>query len=59
MKKICPQCGGNELYLESGGVMGGIYRCKNCTYVGTLVIEGDENLAEEIKEGKKAETGKY
>ena len=59
MKYICPQCGSSDMYIESGGIMGGIYHCKKCTYVGTFIIEGDEEMAKDIKEGKKAETGKY
>lgn len=59
MALICPQCGHKTLYLETGGVMGDIYRCKNCTYIGNFVIEGDDDMAEEIEEGKKMETGKY
>jgi tRNA(Ile2) C34 agmatinyltransferase TiaS len=58
MKNICPQCGGADMYIESGGIMGSIYHCKKCTYVGSFIIEGDDDLAKEIKEGKKAETGR-
>jgi len=55
---ICPQCGSTELYLETGGVMGNIYRCKKCTYVGNFIIEGEEDMAEEIEQGHLAEIGK-
>ena len=56
---ICPQCGSTELYLETGGVMGDIYRCKKCTYIGNFVIEGEEDMAEEIEQGHLAEIGKF
>jgi hypothetical protein len=56
---ICPQCGSTELYRETGGVMGDIYRCKKCTYIGSFVIEGEGDMIEEIEEGRRAETGKF
>lgn len=60
MVLICPQCGKATLYLETGGVMGDIYRCKNCTYIGNFVIESDdEDLSDELREGHRAATGKY
>ncbi|MCL2549872.1 MAG: hypothetical protein FWE78_02920 [Methanimicrococcus sp.] len=55
---ICPQCGNTELYLETGGIMGDIYRCKKCTYIGNFVIVGEENMAEEIEESHHVETGR-
>ncbi|WP_338097765.1 hypothetical protein [Methanolapillus ohkumae] len=58
MKHICPQCGYTELYMESGGIMGNIYHCKRCNYVGSFVIEGEEDMIQEIEEGRKVETGK-
>lgn len=58
MVLICPQCGKTGLYLETGGVMGDIYRCKNCTYIGNFVIEGEEDMMEEIEEGHRVETGR-
>lgn len=38
---ICPQCGGNELYYETGLITGYKYHCKNCDYIGAFVIEKD------------------
>ena len=49
MVLLCPQCGNSGLYLETGGVMGNIYRCKNCTYMGNFVIESiddDDDFSE-------------
>lgn len=38
---ICPQCGGNELYYETGLITGYKYHCKNCDYIGAFIIEMD------------------
>jgi hypothetical protein len=59
MPLICPQCGKSGLYLETGGVMGNIYRCKNCTYIGNFVIESDDDdFSEELEAGRRAQLGK-
>lgn len=45
---MCPQCGGNELYYESGLITGYKYHCKNCDYIGALILEkeiDEEELA--------------
>ena len=51
LPEICPVCGSSELYYETGGYVGKVYHCKNCGYVGPLVVEADEEMAEAIKEG--------
>lgn len=38
---VCPQCGGTELYYETGLITGYKYHCKNCDYIGAFVIEKD------------------
>ena len=38
---VCPHCGGASLYYEAGLVTGYKYHCKDCDYVGALVIEKD------------------
>ena len=38
---LCPDCGGRELYYEGGLITGYKYHCKDCDYIGTLVIEKD------------------
>ncbi len=46
--RMCPQCGGNELYYESGLITGYKYHCKNCDYIGALILEkeiDEEELA--------------
>lgn len=49
-KTVCPVCGSTELYMEAGGYVGNIYHCKKCDYMGALVVEADEEMAEAIKE---------
>lgn len=48
--KVCPTCGSAELYYEKGEVMGAIYHCKHCDYIGTLVIEGNEEMIKELRQ---------
>lgn len=48
--EVCPVCGSSDLYYETGGYTGQKYHCKNCGYVGPLIIEADEEMAEAIKE---------
>ena len=43
---LCPDCGGKELYYEAGLISGYKYHCKDCDYIGTLVIEKDFNIEE-------------
>lgn len=40
-KKVlrCPQCGSDNITYELGLITGYKYFCKNCQYVGPLVIE--------------------
>ena len=42
---VCPNCGGKELYYESGYITGQVYHCKDCDYVGSFVIEKEVELA--------------
>ena len=39
----CPSCRSREVFVESGGCTGMIYRCKHCGYRGPLVVEVDED----------------
>jgi predicted RNA-binding Zn-ribbon protein involved in translation (DUF1610 family) len=43
---LCPDCGGKELYYEAGLISGYKYHCKDCDYIGSLVIEKDFNLTD-------------
>jgi predicted RNA-binding Zn-ribbon protein involved in translation (DUF1610 family) len=51
MVEVCPVCGSSELYYETGGAIGKVYHCKDCGYIGALVVEADEEMVEAIKEG--------
>ena len=37
----CPSCGSTALVLEAGGYGGMVYRCKECGYRGSFVVERD------------------
>lgn len=37
----CPQCGSSDLYYENAMITGIIYHCKNCDYIGPVVLERD------------------
>jgi predicted RNA-binding Zn-ribbon protein involved in translation (DUF1610 family) len=37
----CPQCGSTDLTYELGLITGYKYHCKNCQYVGPLVIRDE------------------
>jgi predicted RNA-binding Zn-ribbon protein involved in translation (DUF1610 family) len=50
MVEVCPVCGSSELYYEAGSSIGKVYHCKDCNYIGALVIEADEEMIEAIKE---------
>jgi len=47
----CPSCGARDIFVETGGFTGMIYRCKRCGYRGPLVVEVDEDTGG--SEGKK------
>ncbi len=58
MVEVCPVCGSSELYYETGGYVGKVYHCKDCNYVGALVVEADEEMIEAIKEEYERGKGK-
>lgn len=39
MVKICPKCASTHVYWIAGGLIGAIYRCNDCGYEGTFVLE--------------------
>ena len=41
--KACPMCGSRNVYVVDGGLMGMIYRCKECGYEGSFIVEIDED----------------
>ena len=51
----CPSCKSEEIFVETGGFTGMIYRCKRCGYRGALVVEVDEEPGG--AEGKKRKDG--
>ena len=55
IREVCPVCGSSELYLEAGGYTGKLYRCKNCDYLGALIVEANEEMARAIREDYKKE----
>lgn len=48
--EVCPICASSDLYYDVGGYTGKIYHCKNCDYIGPLVVEADRKMVEAIKE---------
>ena len=37
----CPQCGGTNIYYVNALLTGYKYHCKDCDYMGALIIEED------------------
>lgn len=53
-------CGSPYLYYEAGMVTGQKYHCKRCGYIGSLVIETDEeDLKDWEKEWEEKRSGKH
>ena len=38
---LCPQCGSSRISLVAGSIVGQVYHCSKCDYVGSLVFETD------------------
>jgi len=36
---LCPKCGSVRVTLVAGSIMGQVYHCQKCDYVGSLVFE--------------------
>ncbi len=54
--KICPVCGSTHIHYVAGMVTGEKYKCEDCGYIGSLIVEIDEEDYERwLKElrGKK------
>ena len=47
--QVCPVCGSMELYYEAGGVEG-LYHYKNYGYIGSFIVEANEEMARLIRE---------
>ena len=57
--KVCPICGSTRIYYVAGMITGEKYRCENCGYIGSLIVEVSEDEYEEflreIKERKSTQ----
>ena len=51
-KQICPICKHSSITFYMGGQFGK-YECKDCGYVGVIIIEEDENKDKKSKRRKK------
>jgi len=38
---VCPKCGSGKMSLIAGSIVGQVYHCGKCDYVGSLVLEVD------------------
>lgn len=45
--EMCPVCKGTDIFLYMGGQLGILYKCKNCGYVGPIILEKDVNGPQE------------
>jgi len=37
----CPTCGSTRIVLHAGSIVGQVYHCLDCHYLGSLVFETD------------------
>jgi predicted RNA-binding Zn-ribbon protein involved in translation (DUF1610 family) len=37
----CPMCGSTQVELAAGQITGQVYHCRDCQYVGSLILEVD------------------
>jgi predicted RNA-binding Zn-ribbon protein involved in translation (DUF1610 family) len=49
----CPVCGSTTIYPVTGGVFGQVYRCKECGYRGSFVLETDDEETGSNKESQE------
>ena len=42
----CPQCGATQLVYVGGLILGQVYHCMKCDYVGSFVYETDGPVEE-------------
>jgi predicted RNA-binding Zn-ribbon protein involved in translation (DUF1610 family) len=38
---VCPKCNSARIGLVAGSIVGQVYHCRACDYVGSLVLEVD------------------
>lgn len=39
MIKVCPKCASTHVNWVAGGLIGAIYRCDDCGFEGTFILE--------------------
>lgn len=37
--RLCPKCGSSRIVMIAGSIVGQVYHCEKCDYVGSLVFE--------------------
>ena len=52
---VCPTCLGSRIDLYLGGYAGKIYRCLDCGYVGSIILEMELEEYMKILEKKRLE----
>ncbi len=45
--KICPMCGSTHIHYLAGMMTGEVFKCEDCGYIGSLIVEIDEEDYEE------------
>ena len=57
--KVCPMCGSTQIHYIAGMMTGEKYQCENCGYIGSVILEIDEDEYEDwlkaMRERKKKE----
>jgi ribosomal protein L37AE/L43A len=36
---VCPKCGSTKISWTAGGITGEVYRCNECNYVGSFILQ--------------------
>ena len=39
--RLCPKCGSANITAIAGSILGQVYHCQKCDYVGSLIFETD------------------
>lgn len=50
MVKICPKCGSIHINWIAGGIIGAVYKCDECNYVGAFILEVRADKLEKFRE---------
>lgn len=52
-REVCPECGSADTHYELGGETGKKYHCKDCGYIGALILQTtEEPTGRESDEGE-------